>query len=817
MTEDQRITELDIEEELKESYLTYAMSVIIQRALPDVRDGLKPSQRRILIAMNDLNLGPRGRFLKCAKIAGDTSGNYHPHGESVVYPTLVRMAQPWNMRYRLVDGQGNFGSPDGDPPAAMRYTEARLTGEAVELMNNLDKDTVDFIANFDGRLQEPTVLPSAFPNLLCNGSSGIAVGMATSIPPHNLNEVVDALIRVVRNPQITVSEIMEVLPGPDFPTGGIICGRMGIRRAYEFGRGLVTLRSRVDIEEKANNRFSIVVTEIPYQISKGKLIDSIVETVKAGRIQGISDVNDESDQKGQRLVIDVKRGDDPNVILNQLYRFTPLQTTFSIINIALVDGQPRTLNIKQLLQSYIQHRFIVIRRRTAYLLRKAEARAHILEGLLRALDMIDEIIAVIRASANPREAGDNLMQQFGFTEPQATHIRQMPLQTLTGLERERLQNEYETLTKDISYWRRVLAEDSMVYDIMCTEWEELRSRYGDARRTTFAEGVEEVEDEDLVAVESVVVTISRDGYVKRTSLDQYRSQGRGGVGVRASDMKEGDVIRNVFFASTHDHLLFFTNTGRLLWLKVYQLPEVERTSRGRAIPNLLDLGEGEVVTRELCVDELRGGYLVFATRRGYIKRTELAAYSRPTRAGIRAIALDEGDELIAVERCSEAEDIMMITRNGQANRFAATQVRAVGRIARGVYGIRLRAGDAVVSMVVIRENQSLLTVCSKGYGKRTDVTQYARKNRGGMGVRDIKTGGRNGHVVAAQAVEEGDEIFLITVGGQIIRSAVESISSVGRNTMGVRVIRLRAGDEVAAMECIPAEALQEDQSTAEPG
>jgi DNA gyrase subunit A len=807
MTEDRRIIELDIEEELKGSYLTYAMSVIIQRALPDVRDGLKPSQRRILIAMNDLNLTPRGRFLKCAKIAGDTSGNYHPHGESVVYPTLVRMAQPWNMRYRLVDGQGNFGSPDGDPPAAMRYTEARLTGEAVELMEDLDKDTVDFIPNFDGRLQEPTVLPSKFPNLLCNGSSGIAVGMATSIPPHNLNEVVEALLRVVKNPGITVSELMEVLPGPDFPTGGIICGRQGIRRAYEKGRGLITIRSRVEIEERGTNRFNIIVTETPYQITKGKLIESIVECVKAGRIQGIGDVRDESDQKGQRLVIELRRGDDPQLVLNQLYKFTPLQSTFSIINIALVEGQPRTLGIKPLLTSFIEHRFVVIRRRTAYLLRKAEARAHILEGLLRALDMIDEIIAVIRASANPREAGQNLMDRFGFTEPQATHIRQMPLQTLTGLERERLQKEYEALTRDIEYWRRVMTEDALVYEIMCAEWEELRAKYGDARRTTFDEAVEEVLDEDLIPVESVVVTVTRDGYVKRTSIDQYRSQGRGGIGVRGSDIKEGDVVRNVFFASTHDHLLFFTNTGRLLWLKVYQLPEVERTSRGRALPNLLELHDGEVVTWELCVSELRGGYLVFATRRGVIKRTELEAYSRPTRAGIRAISLEEGDELIAVETCSDDDFVMMVTRNGQANRFVATKVRAMGRVARGVRGISLRGDDEVVSMVVVREDQFLLTVCTKGYGKRTQVSQYPQQNRGGIGVRDIQTVGRNGHVVAAVAVSEEDEVVLITVAGQIIRSPAGAISAVGRGTKGVRVIRLREGDEVAAAESIPAEAL----------
>ena len=560
MTEDsgarptERIEELDIEEELKGAYLTYAMSVIIQRALPDVRDGLKPSQRRILVAMHDLGLAPRGRFLKCAKIAGDTSGNYHPHGESAIYPTLVRLAQPWNVRHRLIDGQGNFGSPDGDPPAAMRYTEARLTTEAVELMEDLDKDTVEFVANFDGRLQEPTVLPSKFPNLLVNGSSGIAVGMATSLPPHNLGEVIDALKAVVANPAITVREILEILPGPDFPTGGIICGRGGIRSAYETGRGLITIRSRTAIEEE-DGRARIAVTEVPYQLTKTKLIEAIVDQIKAERITGIGDVRDESDQKGQRLVIEVKRGEDPALVLNQLYKYTPLQSTFSIINIALVDGRPRTLTIKELLVAFVRHRFTVIRRRTAFLLAKAEARAHILEGLLRALAMIDEIIAAIKASASPAEAGRRLMDQFGFTEPQATHIRQMQLQALTGLERERLQAEYEELVKTIARLRRIMAEDGLVYDVMVEEWEDLRKRCADARRTTFAETAEEIEDEDLIPEDRVVVTITREGYLKRTSLAAYRLQGRGGIGVRGLDAREGDVVRSVFVASTHDYVL----------------------------------------------------------------------------------------------------------------------------------------------------------------------------------------------------------------------------------------------------------------------
>ncbi len=800
----ERIEELDIEEELKSAYLTYAMSVIIQRALPDVRDGLKPSQRRILVAMNDLNLAPRGRFLKCAKIAGDTSGNYHPHGESVVYPTLVRMAQPWNMRHRLIDGQGNFGSPDGDPPAAMRYTEARLTGEAIELMEDLDKETVDFIPNFDGRLQEPTVLPSKFPNLLVNGSSGIAVGMATSLPPHNLGEVIDALKAVVANRAITVREILEILPGPDFPTGGIICGRAGIRSAYETGRGLITIRSRTDIEEE-DGRSRIAVTEVPYQLTKTKLIEVIVDQIKAERITGIGDVRDESDQKGQRLVIEVKRGEDPALVLNQLYKFTPLQSTFSIINIALVDGRPRTLGIKELLLAFVRHRFTVIRRRTAFLLRKAEARAHILEGLLRALAMIDEIIAEIKASANPTEAGQRLMDRFGFTEPQATHIRQMQLQALTGLERERLQAEHRELVEKIAYLRRVMAEDDMVYAIMIEEWEGLRKSCADARRTTFAETAEELEDEDLIPEEQVVVTVTREGYLKRTSLDAYRIQGRGGVGIRGLDAKEGDVVRSVFVASTHDHVLFFTSRGRIYWLKVYQLPDMDRASRGRAAVNLLNLQDDERIAQALCLKELSGGCLIFATRLGVVKRTELEAYSRPHKTGIYAILLDEGDELIAVERCADADDIMLVTRDGQANRFPASEARPMGRTAHGVRGIALRGEDRLVSLAVVREDMFLYTVCSNGYGKRTAVAEYPRHRRGGSGVRDIRTSGRNGAVVAAQAVADGDDVMLITVGGQVIRAPVGDVSPIGRGTMGVRVIRLRGGDAVASLERISAE------------
>jgi DNA gyrase subunit A len=672
------------------------------------------------------------------------------------------------------------------------------------------------VPNFDGRLVEPTVLPSRFPNLLCNGGSGIAVGMATNIPPHNLGEVIDALTLVVRDPEVSVAKIMEVLPGPDFPTGGIICGKSNLRRAYEKGRGLITVRSRVEIEERDNGRFQIAITEIPYQITKTKVIECIVECVKTDRIAGISDVRDESDQKGQRLVVEIKRGDDPNVVLNQLFKFTPLQSTYSIINIALIDSQPRTLSIKEILTAFIQHRFVVIRRRTAFLLRKAEARAHILEGLLRALDIIDEIIAVIKASANPREAGENLMARFGFSEPQATHIRQMQLQTLTGLERERLREEHRLLMVDIENWRRVMAEDALVYTIMCEEWAELRKKYGDERRTTFSDDVVEMLDEDLVADDSMVITVTRDGYIKRTPLVQYRSQGRGGKGVRASDVKEGDVVRNAFVASNHNYLLFFTNTGRVLWLKVYQLPEVDRTSRGRAIVNLLELGEGETIAQELCLEELAGGYLFFATRRGVVKRTELAAYSRPLRGGIRAIELVEGDELIGVERCTDADDILLVTENGQANRFAVGRVRPMGRIARGVRGISLRAGDRVVALAVARENQFLLTVTRNGYGKRTLVAEYLRKNRGGLGVRNIQTPPRNGPVVAARVVEENDEIVLITVGGQIIRSPVASVSAVGRSTMGVRVIKLHEGDAVAAVERISEETLRQEVAGAQP-
>ncbi len=816
MTEHKDIFKMNIEEELKESYLTYAMSVIIQRALPDVQDGLKPSQRRILLAMNELNLRPGGRFLKCAKIAGDTSGNYHPHGETVVYPTLVRMAQPWNMRYPLIDGQGNFGSPDGDPPAAMRYTEARLTGIAIDLMEDLDKDTVDYVANFDGRLNEPVVFPGKFPNLVCNGSSGIAVGMATNLPPNNLNEVIDALHAIVENPDISILDLLQIIPGPDFPTGGIICGKARAHQAYAKGRGNITIRSVVDIEEKKSGKKSIVVTEIPYQVNKTKLVESIVECVNNDRVQGITDVRDESDQKGQRLVIEVKRGEDPDVILNQLYKFTQLQTSLSIINIALVDGEPKTLSIKDMLVQYIYHRFTVIRRRTAYLLRKAEARAHILEGLLRALDMIDEIIEVIRASQTPKEAGRNLMDHFGFSETQATHIRQMPLQTLTGLERERLQKEYDELQEKIQYWRKVMREDGLVYEIMKEEWEEIRKKHGDKRRTVFGENAEEIEDEDLIPVENVVVTVTRDGYIKRTLLEQYRSQGRGGVGVKGSGTKEGDVIRSVFIASSHDDILFFTNKGRLHWLKVYQLPNVDRTGKGRALVNLLELEKDEIPAREICLKDLTSGDLVFATRKGIVKRTALEAYSRTRRSGVRAIILQEGDELIAVELSEPNDYVIFSTKYGKANRFSVSQVRPTGRVARGVKGISLRGDDEVVSMVVAKGDQFLFTVCCKGYGKRTKITQYTEHKRGGYGLVSIDTKGRNGDVVAARAVCEDDDIVLVSVKGQMIRAPIREVRVVGRGAKGVKVIRLRKNDRVAAAEKISADIVREAEESAPP-
>ncbi|HEV8112041.1 MAG TPA: DNA gyrase subunit A [Planctomycetota bacterium] len=807
---DNRTTARMIEREMKESYLTYALSVIHSRALPDVRDGLKPSQRRILVAMNDLNLGPRAKYRKCAKIAGDTSGNYHPHGEAVIYPTLVRMAQTFSLRYPLIDGQGNFGSIDGDPPAAMRYTEARMDGVSVEMMADLDKDTVDLEPNYDESRTQPTVLPSRFPNLLCNGSDGIAVGMATSLPPHNLREVCAALRAVLDDPRVSIVDLCAIVKGPDFPTGGIIMGRNGIVQAYATGRGLVRVRARHTIEDTRTKQ-QIVITEIPYQVRKLAIIEKIVEVVKEARITGISDVRDESDREGLRLVIELKKGEDPQVIVNQLFQYTPLQTSFSIINLAIDRRQPRTLDLRGLLQSYLDHRKEVIRRRTRFLLARAEERKHIVEGLRIAVGNIDEVVRIIRASSSRDDAKEKLSAAFGLSSRQAQAIVDMRLGSLTGLEREKLEAEFAALVAEIADLTDILAREARVIEIIRADLDDIEKRYGDDRRTEISE--EEIEGnfdiEALIAEEMMVVTVSQDGYIKRVPLDIYRAQGRGGRGIRGSEAKEGDVLKTVFAAVTHDFLLCFSNRGKVYWLKVYNLPEAARTSKGRAIRNLITLEDGEDITNVLRVPQFDGGGSVFfATRNGTVKKTALEAFSRPKKGGIRAIVLDEGDEVVGVRLARTGDTIVLCTQKGQAIRFDEAAARQMGRTAQGVRGIRLRSGDRLVGVVVADPTATLITGCEAGFGKRTPVEDYPVQGRGGQGVINIRTEGRNGDVVGVGLARDGDECLFITQTGMLVRTPVAEISTMGRNTQGVRLVNLKDADRLVALEIVSEQDLE---------
>ncbi|KPK45873.1 MAG: DNA gyrase subunit A [Planctomycetes bacterium SM23_25] len=827
---------------MKDAYLTYAMSVIVSRALPDVRDGLKPSQRRILVAMNDLGLGPRSRFRKCAKIAGDTSGNYHPHGEAVVYPTLVRMAQLFSMRSPLIEGQGNFGSIDGDPPAAMRYTEARLTQVSTEMIEDLEKDTVDFQPNYDETREEPSVLPGKFPNLLCNGSAGIAVGMATSIPPHNLREICDAAIAVVDNPDIDVKGLMKIVQGPDFPTGGLICGRKGIEDGYRTGRGTITLRARAHVETTRGGKSQLVVTEIPYGQIKTRIIERIAECVKDDIITGIADIRDESDREGMRLVIELRRGEDDNIVVNQLYKHTPLQTTFSIINIALDKGRPRTMNLKDLLVAYKNHRIEVIRRRTVFLLKKARAREHILFGLLYAVANIDEIIAIIRKSPDVPTAKQRLMKKawkfritnlpgkrtdkanklllaatqeaMNLSSTQADAILAMRLQQLTGLEVEKLRDEWVAVRELIEEYEAILRDERLVLNIIAEDLHEMKEKYGDARRTEIVGEAEEFDLEDLIAEESCVVTISHEGYIKRMPLTSYRRQGRGGKGVIGSTKKEGDFIEDLFVASTHDYILFFTNLGHCHWLKVYDIPQMSRQAKGRAIVNVLQLRQNEAIAGFIPVrefDEKR--QVVFATEGGTIKKTALKAFSRPKRGGIIAIKLAPGDNLIQVTISSGNDEIILGTRDGKAIRFPESKVRSMGRAATGVRGIRLRPNDAVVGMALVDPNATLLTVCENGYGKRTAFDEYRTTGRGGQGIINIKTTARNGKVVSMMTVRDGDDLMVITQAGQIVRIGVDakSIRPIGRATQGIRIIRLNEADRLVAVARVKADAGEEDE------
>jgi DNA gyrase subunit A len=831
----ERFEDMRILDELKNSYLNYAMSVIVSRALPDVRDGLKPSQRRILVAMHDLNLGPRSKHRKCAKIAGDTSGNYHPHGEGVVYPTLVRMGQPWNMRYTLIDPQGNFGSIDGDPPAAMRYTEARMTSAAVEMLEDINHDTVDFVANYDETRMEPSVLPSKFPNLLVNGSTGIAVGMATNIPPHNIAEICDALLLIINDPTCGFKDIMKVLPGPDFPTGGIICGKKGIIDAYTTGRGHLTVRAKVEIEASKRAKERIVITEIPYTVVKTTIVSKIADCVHNNTIPEIADIRDESDRHGLRIVVDLKKDTDNEVVLNKLYRYTPLQTTFAVANIALVNNRPETLNIRQVLECYVDHRKTVVRRRTKYLLKRCRNRAHILEGLILAVSDIDEIIELIKKSPDAPTAKLNLMKKplrlaevatlkrilpktfikekskgkHYLTGPQADAILAMQLQRLTGLEIEKLAKEYAELTEQIEGYEKILADEAVLLDIIREDIYEIKEKYGDERRTKITEKVQTFAIEDLIAEEEVIVTVSHGGYVKRMPIDTYRRQGRGGIGIIGSDTKEGDFIKHLFVASTHDYLLIFTNRGKCYWLKVYDVPSMSRQSKGRNIVNLLKLGEQRIASvisvSSFDGENGQGRQLIMATKNGVVKKTRLTAYSNPRSTGVIAINLDPNDDLIGVALTTGSDRVILGTRDGMTICFEEKNVRSMGRASRGVRGIKLRPGDVVVGMVIVVEKASLFTVCENGYGKRTVIENYRPQGRGGVGLKNIKTTARNGKVVALEAVQNSDDLMLITANGMIIRTGLDEIRSIGRNTQGVRLIKLKSGDKLVAAEKIVAE------------
>ncbi len=858
-----RLIDLPIEDELKESYLTYAMSVIVSRALPDVRDGLKPSQRRILVAMNDLNLGPGAARVKCAKISGDTSGNYHPHGESVIYPTLVRMAQEWNLRSLLIDKQGNFGSIAGLPPAAMRYTEARLSPVASMMLEDLKLDTVDFVPTYDERRLEPTVLPANFPNLLVNGSGGIAVGMATSIPPHNLQEVCAGVIAMIDDPDISISGLMEHIKGPDFPTGGMICGRSGIHKGYHTGRSTVVVRSHTTVEEKGK-RTRIIIHDIPYQQTRDAMMKKIAALANEGKVAGISDVRDESDLKEPvRIVIELKRDGDPDIILNQLYKFSPMQDTFSVILLALVDGKPRVLNLKEMLQEFVRHRVIVVRRRTQFLLSRARRRKHTVQGLLLAHANIDEVIRVIRASKTQPEAKQSLMQiktpgallqralgddgysqfqeergvaeEYSLTPVQADAILKMTLGQLVNLEQEKLADEHAELLEQIGGFLEILGDEARIYGMIREDMEDLRnSRHADARRTEISEEeLGNVNMEDLIEEETMVVSITHNGYIKRTPSSTYRAQRRGGKGIKGATVASDDPVEHLFVSSTHDYLLFFTNYGKVYWQKVYNLPLLSRESKGRAVVNLLNLTEGEKIAdcRAIRDFDLPDHYMVMATRHGLVKKTHLKAYGRPMKTGIIAIKLKEEDELVDVVVAKRGDELLLSTAQGMAIRFSESDARPMGRNTSGVKGIKLSAGDSLAGMVVTDPDATLLTATEHGFGKRTPFgpnaaaegepetesedeisssAKYRTQNRGGKGLRDIKTTDRNGPVIGITRVEDDDELLMMTARGKIQRIKASDIGIIGRNTQGVNIMTLGSNDTLTAIVRVPAEERDED-------
>lgn len=795
------IKEINLSQEMRTSFLDYAMSVIVSRALPDVRDGLKPVHRRILYAMNDLGMTSDKAFKKSARIVGEVIGKYHPHGDSAVYETMVRMAQDFSYRNMLVDGHGNFGSVDGDSAAAMRYTEARMSKISMELVRDINKDTIDYKDNYDGSEREPAVLPARFPNLLVNGSSGIAVGMATNIPPHQLGEVINALLALSKEPDITIQELMEYIPGPDFPTAGIIVGRSGIRRAYETGRGSIILRAKVEIETKSNDRETIIVNELPYQVNKAKLIERIAELVREKKIEGITSLNDESDRNGMRIVIEVRRDANANVILNNLYKLTAMQTSFGINMLALVDGQPKVLNLKQCLYYYLEHQKVIIRRRTEFELRKAEARAHILEGLRIALDHIDAIISLIRGSETTDIARTGLIEQFQLSEKQAQAILDMRLQRLTGLERDKIEEEYQNLRKLIEELKAVLANEEKILEIIREELLEIKERFDDGRRTEIvAGGIEQIEDEDLIPRENIVVTLTHNGYIKRLPISTYRSQKRGGRGVQGMGTNDDDFVQHLITSSTHDTILFFTNKGKVYRAKGYEIPEFSRTAKGLPIINLLDIEKDEWINTVICVEEfLDESYLFFATKQGVVKRTPLSAFANIRTNGLIALGLRENDELISVQLTDGEKDIVLGTKNGLLIRFHEEDVRSMGRTATGVKGITLSDEDEAVGMEILDENDDVLVVTKNGYGKRTSAAEYRIQSRGGKGLITCKITERTGTVVAVETVQGDEDIMLITDSGIIIRMDVQGISVIGRNTQGVKLMTLGEDSSVSTV------------------
>lgn len=812
-TRNEKLVPVYIEEEMKDSYINYAMSVIVGRALPDVRDGLKPVHRRILYAMKELSLEHNKPYKKSARIVGEVLGKYHPHGDVAVYDTLVRMAQDFSLRYPLVDGQGNFGSIDGDSPAAMRYTEARLAHITDEMLLDIEKNTVDFMPNFDGSLEEPKVLPACLPNLIVNGSSGIAVGMATNIPPHNLREIASAIIYIIDNPECESKDLLKIVKGPDFPTGGIIRGVEGIRNAYITGRGIVRINAKAYIEEQKNGKEAILIKEIPYMVNKANLIASIANLVTDKKIEGISDIRDESDKDGMRIVVDLKRGSNANIILNQLYKHTQMKETFGVIMLALVDGRPKVLSLKEILVEFIKHRKNVVVRRTQHDLDKALDRAHILEGLKIALSNLDKIIKIIKESKDPQIAKAELMKRFELSDRQAQAILEMQLQRLTGLERDKIEKEYLELIKKIEMYRAILASEKKIYEIIKTETKELSEKFGDDRRTEIALSEDkELAIEDLIAEEDVVITISHAGYIKRLPVSAYRKQRRGGKGVSGAEMKEEDFVEHLFIATTHEYILFFTNKGNVHWLKVHEIPEAGRLSKGKAIINMVQLSQGEQISAFVPVKEFKDGcYLMMATKSGTIKKTTLSAYSNPRRGGIIGIGLEDGDALIDVAMTNGSDEILLATKEGKAVRFKESDVRDMGRGAKGVRGINLGKKDVCIAMEIVKPDATVLTVTGEGFGKRTPFKEYRLQSRGGKGIINIKVTGKNGEAVGLKTVTDRDEIMLMTEKGMVVRSPIKDIRTTGRSTQGVRLMKLDSGDKIASIAKIVPD--DEDEKT----